>query len=190
MRGRRVMAVPRGRNPAETEFRDRFRARLGAQRVVERLGAIEIAGVEQRVGQLRARRQVVRSAAQRGIETRRGFRRPREALQRDAVEVEPLDRLRRQRLRAEIRLVRGTPLIPCMQRPRERADRTDVGRTRRRRRIRVRQRVARRRRKRVEGEPRKRRKGRLRGSSQYRADSDGSNYQKLNLTPRRICRSG
>src|SRR5262249_13569428 len=115
---------------------------------------------------------------------------PREPLERDAIEVQPFEGGRRQRLRTEVGLVRGTQLIPGVQRSRERTDGVDVSRPRHRGGVRARQGVARLRRKRVEGEPPEGRKGCLRGGNDRRADTEESNGQKLNLAPSRICRSG
>ena len=185
-----VVSIARGRDSTEPEFRDRFGRRLAPQGVVERLGAIEIARVEQRLGQLRAGRHVVGSAAQRFVEGRGGVRVTREPLQRDTVEVQPFGGPRRQRLRAQVGVVRRAPLIPRVQRARERADGGGIGRARHRGRVRARDRVARRRRKSVEGDLRKRGKRGLRGSECRRADAKDSLDQKLNLSPRRIWRSG
>ena len=79
--------------------------------------------VEQRLGQLHPRRQVVRRDGQRRLEPRGGLGGPGQALQHDRVEVRPLERARRERLRARVGLVRGVPLFPGLQHAAERADR-------------------------------------------------------------------
>jgi hypothetical protein len=184
------VAVARRGDSTEAEFSDRLRRRLAAERVVERLGAIEIARLDERLGQLRARRQVAGRAGERFVEARGGFGVAGEPLQRDAVEVQPFGVARRQRVRAQIGVVRRAPLIPGVQRAGERADRADVGRARDRGGVRARDRVARLRRKRVEVDPWERRERCLRGGDDRRADADDSKYQKVNLRPRRTCRSG
>jgi len=184
------VAVARRGDSTEAEFGDGLRRRLAAERVVERLGAIEIARLDERLGQLRARRQVAGRAGERFVEARGGFGVAGEPLQRDAVEVQPFGVARRQRVRAQIGVVRRAPLIPGVQRAGERADGADVGRARDRGGVRARDRVARLRRKRVQVEMRERGKRGLRGSERRRADAEDSLDQKLNLSPRRIWRSG
>ena len=116
--------------------------------------SIEVAGFEQRFGELHARRQIVRRDRQRLLEPRGGLGVPREALQHNRVEVVPGERSRRQRLGARVGLVRGLPLLPGVQQAGERADGLGVVRTRGGVLVRARERVASRRWKRIKREAR------------------------------------
>ena len=116
---RRVMLVSRRGDPGQTKFRSWLGRRLVPQRLEQRLCAIEIADVEERLGELHARREIVWRHSKRLLQTPHRFVVSSETLQHDRIEIQPLERARRERLRADVRLVGGAPLLPCLQRLRE-----------------------------------------------------------------------
>ena len=79
------------------------------------LASLDVPRFEECFGQLDARWQVVRRDRQCLLEPRRRVGVPGKALQHDRVEIGPVERSRRQRLGAGVRLVRGVPLLPRVQ---------------------------------------------------------------------------
>ena len=95
--------------------------RLAPQRLEQRGFAGRDRLLAAALGKLDARRQVAGRRRSSLRQPRGGLGVARQALQHDGVEIVPLERLRRERLRARVCLVRGVPLLPGVQRPRERA---------------------------------------------------------------------
>ena len=65
---------------------------------------------------LDARRKVAGRRLKHLLQPRGGLGVASQTLQHDGVEVRPLERLRRERLCARVRFVRGAPLLPGVQR--------------------------------------------------------------------------
>ena len=170
MRDRDVVAAGGGGDASETELGRGLRRRLAAQRLEQLRAPIAIARFEELLGEHHARRQIAGLNAQRLLEARGAVSVPGEPPQDDGIEVEPVERGGRERLGARVRLVRGIPLFPRVERPRERTDGGDVSWPGCGVAVRARDRLARGRRKRVGCERRKGRKRRLREKRTRGAD--------------------
>jgi len=191
MRDGSVVMTCGRRDATEPELCSRLGRRLTTQRVEQLLRSIEVSGLEQRFGQVHPRGQVAGRPQQRLVETDRGVCMSSEPLQREPVEVLPLERCGRQRLCPRIGLVRGAPLIPRVQRPRERAHRLHVCRPRSGGLIGSSQSIPRLGGEGVQGQAREwRRQRRLCRHRQRRRQADEEHtLQKVKRAPSRICRS-
>ena len=82
---------------------------------LELLALVDPAGFEKRVSEFHTRRHEVGIQGDGTLQLFRGLRVPGEPLQDHAVEIVPLVGSRRERLRASVGVVRGVPLLPCME---------------------------------------------------------------------------
>ena len=112
---RRFLAPVRGGDPASTYLPDRLRLWIRDERAREPPALVDPAGFEKRVSEFHTRRYEVGIQGDGTLQLFRGLRVPGEPLQDHAVEIVPLVGSRRQRLRAPVGVVRGVPLLPCME---------------------------------------------------------------------------
>ena len=105
----------RGRDSPEADAGRRFSRRVADERVEQRLAALELAALEQRLRQPHPGRKEVRPRLERTRQPRGRLAVPPEPLQHDRIEVSPVERTRLQRLGAEIGLVGTLPLLPRLQ---------------------------------------------------------------------------
>ena len=124
------MSTLRCCNATEAELRGRFRGRLPHQCLEQTAAFVEVARVEERFGKLDPTRKVIGLARKHFFELADGIRRTGETLQDDGVQVVHLERGRRKRLRANVRVMRSSPLFPRVKRSSERTDRLLVARSR------------------------------------------------------------
>ena len=112
---RRFLAPVRGGDPAEHVLPDRLRLWIRDERAREPPALVDPAGFEKRVSEFHTRRCEVGIQGDGTLQLFRGLRVPGEPLQDHAVEIVPLVGSRRERLRASVGVVRGVPLLPCME---------------------------------------------------------------------------
>ena len=117
------------RNPPEPEQRFGSGLRFPQQRREHRPAFLDLTRVQERVGKLDTRWQIVGPDRERFTQPRGGVHRTRETFEHARIEIPPVEFSRCKGCGARIGLVGGVPLFPRMEQARERSYGDRVGRT-------------------------------------------------------------